>query len=93
MDARSWEHPRARAGSGKTLLAKAVATQCASTFMSVKGPELINMYVGESERQVRGKSMCECMCLCVHVWQGWACLCVVGSLLEVWMKCWRTLGQ
>eukprot|EP00983_Pelagomonas_calceolata_P072406 1151693-Pelagomonas_calceolata.AAC.9 len=38
--------------SGKTLLAKAVATQCASTFMSVKGPELINMYVGESERQV-----------------------------------------
>ncbi|KAF5842405.1 hypothetical protein DUNSADRAFT_7389 [Dunaliella salina] len=39
--------------SGKTLLAKAVATQCASTFMSVKGPELINMYVGESERQVR----------------------------------------
>ncbi|MEW5303052.1 MAG: hypothetical protein WDW36_005782 [Sanguina aurantia] len=40
-------------GSGKTLLAKAVATQCAANFMSVKGPELINMYVGESERQVR----------------------------------------
>ncbi|GLC61818.1 hypothetical protein PLESTB_001806500 [Pleodorina starrii] len=40
-------------GSGKTLLAKAVASQCAATFMSVKGPELINMYVGESERQVR----------------------------------------
>ncbi|KAG2428807.1 hypothetical protein HXX76_011507 [Chlamydomonas incerta] len=40
-------------GSGKTLLAKAVASQCAATFMSVKGPELINMYIGESERQVR----------------------------------------
>ncbi|GAX82166.1 hypothetical protein CEUSTIGMA_g9594.t1 [Chlamydomonas eustigma] len=40
-------------GSGKTLLAKAVASQCAATFMSVKGPELVNMYVGESERQVR----------------------------------------
>ena len=40
-------------GSGKTLLAKAVATQCSCNFMSVKGPELINMYVGESERQVR----------------------------------------
>lgn len=40
-------------GSGKTLLAKAVATQCASTFLSVKGPELINMYVGQSEENVR----------------------------------------
>jgi AAA+ superfamily predicted ATPase len=40
-------------GSGKTLLAKAVASQCSSNFLSVKGPELINMYVGESERQVR----------------------------------------
>ena len=33
--------------------AKAVATQCSASFMSVKGPELVNMYVGESERQVR----------------------------------------
>ncbi len=41
------------AGSGKTLLAKAVATQCSANFMSVKGPELIDMYVGESERKVR----------------------------------------
>lgn len=40
-------------GTGKTLLAKAVATECALNFMSVKGPELINMYVGESERNVR----------------------------------------
>jgi len=40
-------------GTGKTLLAKAVATECAVNFLSVKGPELINMYVGESERQIR----------------------------------------
>ena len=38
-------------GTGKTLLAKAVATECALNFLSVKGPELINMYIGESERQ------------------------------------------
>jgi ATPase family associated with various cellular activities (AAA) len=41
------------AGTGKTLLAKAVATECALNFLSVKGPELINMYIGESERQVQ----------------------------------------
>jgi SpoVK/Ycf46/Vps4 family AAA+-type ATPase len=32
---------------------KAVATECALRFLSVKGPELVNMYVGESERNVR----------------------------------------
>lgn len=40
------------AGTGKTLMAKAVATECSLNFLSVKGPELINMYIGESERQV-----------------------------------------
>lgn len=40
-------------GTGKTLLAKAVATECAVNFLSVKGPELVNMYVGESERLIR----------------------------------------
>lgn len=39
-------------GTGKTLIAKAVATECSINFLSVKGPELINMYIGESERQV-----------------------------------------
>jgi peroxin-6 len=40
-------------GTGKTLLAKAAATQCSLNFLSVKGPELINMYVGQSEENVR----------------------------------------
>jgi transitional endoplasmic reticulum ATPase len=40
-------------GTGKTLLAKAVASQSGVNFISVKGPELINRYVGESERGVR----------------------------------------
>jgi len=34
-------------------LAKAVATECSLNFLSVKGPELINMYIGESEKNVR----------------------------------------
>lgn len=39
--------------SGKTLVAKAVATECALPFLSVKGPELLGSYVGESESHVR----------------------------------------
>ncbi|KAI8082551.1 P-loop containing nucleoside triphosphate hydrolase protein [Gilbertella persicaria] len=40
-------------GCGKTLLAKAVANESNTNFISVKGPELLNKYVGESERGVR----------------------------------------
>ncbi|XP_021927224.1 nuclear valosin-containing protein-like isoform X1 [Zootermopsis nevadensis] len=40
-------------GCGKTLLAKAVANEAGINFISVKGPELLNMYVGESEKAVR----------------------------------------
>ena len=40
-------------GTGKTLLAKAVAHESESNFISVKGPELLNKFVGESERAVR----------------------------------------
>ncbi|XP_034948929.1 peroxisome assembly factor 2 isoform X2 [Chelonus insularis] len=40
-------------GTGKTLLAKAVATECKLNFLAVKGPELLNMYVGQSEKNVR----------------------------------------
>ncbi len=40
-------------GSGKTLLAKAIANECSMNFLSIKGPELLNMYVGESEKNLR----------------------------------------
>ena len=40
-------------GTGKTLLAKAVANESESNFISVKGPELLDKYVGESEKGVR----------------------------------------
>jgi len=40
-------------GTGKTLLAKAVATECKYNFLSIKGPELLNMYIGQSEANVR----------------------------------------
>ena len=41
------------AGCGKTLLAQAVANDSGVNFISIKGPELLNKYVGESERAVR----------------------------------------
>ncbi|MDC0886090.1 CDC48 family AAA ATPase, partial [Nitrosopumilus sp.] len=40
-------------GTGKTLLAKAVATQSEANFISVRGPELLSKWVGESERGIR----------------------------------------
>ncbi len=40
-------------GTGKTLLAKAVATEREANFISIKGPELLSKYVGESEKATR----------------------------------------
>ncbi|MCU0490891.1 MAG: CDC48 family AAA ATPase [Chloroflexaceae bacterium] len=40
-------------GTGKTLLAKALARQSEANFISVKGPQLLSMWIGESERGVR----------------------------------------
>lgn len=40
-------------GTGKTLLAKAVAKEAESNFIAVKGPELLNKWVGESEKAIR----------------------------------------
>ncbi|PVU96323.1 hypothetical protein BB561_001287, partial [Smittium simulii] len=40
-------------GCGKTMLAGAVASECGLNFISVKGPELLNKYIGQSEQSVR----------------------------------------
>ncbi|MEO6891164.1 MAG: CDC48 family AAA ATPase, partial [Ktedonobacteraceae bacterium] len=40
-------------GSGKTLIARALAHQCDASFISIKGPELLSKWVGESEKGVR----------------------------------------
>lgn len=40
-------------GCGKTLLAKAIANECQANFISIKGPELLSMWFGESESNVR----------------------------------------
>ncbi|CAI5440791.1 unnamed protein product [Caenorhabditis angaria] len=40
-------------GSGKTTIAKAIANETGISFLSVKGPELLNAYIGESEKAVR----------------------------------------
>jgi hypothetical protein len=40
-------------GCGKTLLASAIARECGLNFISVKGPEILNKYIGASEQSVR----------------------------------------
>merc|ERR1719490_151920 len=40
-------------GCGKTMLAKAIANECQANFISIKGPELLTMWFGESEANVR----------------------------------------
>jgi proteasome-associated ATPase len=40
-------------GCGKTMIAKAVANAAGSHFLNIKGPELLDKYVGETERQIR----------------------------------------
>jgi peroxin-1 len=40
-------------GCGKTLLASAVAKECGLNFITVKGPEILNKYIGASEKAVR----------------------------------------
>jgi len=40
-------------GCGKTLLASAIAKECGLSFISVKGPEILNKYIGASENAVR----------------------------------------
>lgn len=44
-------------GCGKTMLASAVAKECGLNFISVKGPELLNKYIGASEKSVRVENL------------------------------------
>lgn len=46
-------------GCGKTLLASAVAKECGLHFISVKGPELLNKYIGQSEKSVSYACACK----------------------------------
>jgi len=48
-----WRGEGGPPGCGKTLLAKAIASECAANFISIKGPELLTMWFGESEANVR----------------------------------------
>ena len=52
-------------GCGKTLLASAIAKECGLNFISVKGPELLNKYIGASEQSV-----------CHRVFEVYPCLIV-----------------
>ncbi len=54
-------------GCGKTLLAKAIANECQANFISVKGPELLTMWFGESEANVRAASLCLLFCCRLEV--------------------------
>eukprot|EP01083_Nonionella_stella_P170184 578640_1 len=40
-------------GTGKTMLAKAIATKCGTNFIYIRGPELLSKYHGESEQNIR----------------------------------------
>ena len=49
-------------GCGKTLMAKAIANEAKTNFISVKGPELLSMWMGESESNVRDLFAKVCVC-------------------------------
>ena len=56
-------------GSGKTLIARALANQCEASFISIKGPELLSKWVGESEKGIRevfrrAKQAAPCLVFC-----------------------------
>ena len=60
-------------GCGKTLLAKAIANECQANFISIKGPELLTMWFGESEANVRDifdKVRSRVTLYCYYDWHG-----------------------
>lgn len=60
-------------GCGKTLLAQAAANCCSANFVSVRGPELLTMWLGESERAVRALFE-TARCVGKVSWVGLSCM-------------------
>jgi DNA helicase TIP49 (TBP-interacting protein) len=57
-------------GCGKTLLASAVAKECGLNFISVKGPEILNKYIGASEKSVSDGNFPRCIHLTLYKLSG-----------------------
>lgn len=78
-------------GCGKTLLAKAIANECQANFISVKGPELLTMWFGESEANVRDIfDKVSDLYLLVFLF-CYVCLCFIG-ILCFYIFCYNFLG-
>ena len=56
-------------GCGKTLLASAVAHECGLHFISVKGPELLNKYIGASEQSVGESNPATDAQMLIQIWR------------------------
>ncbi len=83
-------------GCGKTLVAKAIANECRANFISVKGPELLDKYVGESERAIRqvfqrAKASAPCIVFFDEIdalapkRYVWLCQCAVALCVRGWV--------
>ncbi len=66
-------------GCGKTMMAKAVASECSANFVSIKGPELLTMWFGESEYQMQKCLGLEDSEIC-HACFAWARMSVMHDL-------------
>ena len=73
-------------GCGKTLLAKAIASECQANFISIKGPELLTMWFGESEANVRAPIPSLKCSPSTWVPEPWSCACARGMVRGL-VKC------
>lgn len=81
-------------GCGKTLLAKAIANECQANFISIKGPELLTMWFGESEANVR-EIFDKVSCRWLGWWQGrdGGCFCGRVKTISFWHLSWGNEGH